>query len=71
FWWQNAGVFSKQQRLALSTTSLSRIICDNSGLTEVPIDIFKGSEYPQDFVSCKSLNKLDLSAWTETTPPPK
>ncbi|XP_078542887.1 lactoperoxidase-like isoform X2 [Lissotriton helveticus] len=70
-WWQNPGVFSKKQRSALSTISLSRIICDNSGLTEVPRDVFIGSEYPQGFVSCKSLNELDLSAWAETTPPPK
>ncbi|KAJ1080511.1 hypothetical protein NDU88_000710 [Pleurodeles waltl] len=65
FWWQNPGVFSKKQLSALSTVTLSRIICDNSGLKEVPRNVFKSNEYPEDFVSCNAINTLDLPAWKE------
>ncbi|XP_069505824.1 lactoperoxidase-like [Ambystoma mexicanum] len=65
YWWQNPGVFTPKQLSALSIISLSRIICDNSGLNEVPRNVFKDSEYPEDFVTCNAINKLDLSAWIE------
>ncbi|XP_078526807.1 myeloperoxidase-like [Lissotriton helveticus] len=65
FWWQNPGVFSQTQLSALSTATLARIFCDNSGLKEVPTDVFKNNEYPEDFVSCNDIKKFDLSAWME------
>ncbi|XP_069509195.1 lactoperoxidase-like isoform X2 [Ambystoma mexicanum] len=65
FWWQNEGVFTKKQRAALSTVTLSRLICDHTGLNEVPLNPFKASDYPRDFVKCSTLQKFDLSAWKE------
>ncbi|KAM4845078.1 myeloperoxidase [Thomomys bottae] len=66
FWWQNAGVFSTKQRQALARISLPRIICDNTGITMVSRNnIFRSNSYPQDFVRCTSLPKLDLSSWRE------
>ncbi|XP_068923478.1 myeloperoxidase-like [Petaurus breviceps papuanus] len=67
FYWESAGVFSSQQRQALATISLSRIICDNTGITSVPRNIFKANKYPKDFVSCKMIPKMDLSAWRNNT----
>ncbi|ELW61586.1 Eosinophil peroxidase [Tupaia chinensis] len=66
FWWQKRGVFTKRQRRALRQVSLSRIVCDNSGITTVSRDIFKANIYPQDFVHCSSLPRLNLSAWRGT-----
>ncbi|KAM9001009.1 eosinophil peroxidase isoform X1 [Sarcophilus harrisii] len=63
FWWENQGVFTESQRQALSTVSLSRIICDNSGINTIPQRIFRANTYPRDFVNCASIPQLNLSAW--------
>ncbi|XP_005597567.1 eosinophil peroxidase [Equus przewalskii] len=63
FWWQKRGVFTKRQRKALRRVSLSRIVCDNTGITTVSRHIFKANTHPRGFVSCRSIPKLDLSAW--------
>ncbi|KAG9268743.1 thyroid peroxidase [Astyanax mexicanus] len=67
FWWEKSGVFSPLQRQELQKHSLSRVFCDNSGLTEVPLDPFTVGMYPKDFVSCASVPSLDLEAWKEDT----
>uniref|UniRef100_A0A8C3XDK8 Lactoperoxidase n=1 Tax=Catagonus wagneri TaxID=51154 RepID=A0A8C3XDK8_9CETA len=66
FWWQKRGVFTKRQRKALSHISLSRIVCDNTGITTVPRDIFKANIYPRGFVPCTRIPSLNLSAWRGT-----
>ncbi|XP_006889308.1 PREDICTED: eosinophil peroxidase [Elephantulus edwardii] len=63
FWWQKWGVFTKRQRRALSQISLSRIICDNTGITTVSRHIFRANIYPRGFVSCSRIPRLNLSAW--------
>uniref|UniRef100_A0A7N4NNA2 Myeloperoxidase n=1 Tax=Sarcophilus harrisii TaxID=9305 RepID=A0A7N4NNA2_SARHA len=63
FYWESAGVFSTQQRQALATISLSRVICDNTGITSVPRNIFKANQFPRDFVNCNMIPRMDLSAW--------
>uniref|UniRef100_A0A2I3GWV5 Eosinophil peroxidase n=1 Tax=Nomascus leucogenys TaxID=61853 RepID=A0A2I3GWV5_NOMLE len=66
FWWQKRGVFTKRQRKALRRISLSRIICDNTGITMVSRDIFRANIYPRGFVSCSRIPRLNLSAWRGT-----
>ncbi|XP_037019646.2 eosinophil peroxidase [Artibeus jamaicensis] len=63
FWWQKRGVFTKRQRRALRKISLSRIVCDNTGITSVPRHIFRANTYPQNFVDCSRIPRLNLSAW--------
>ncbi|NXG45751.1 PERM Myeloperoxidase, partial [Psilopogon haemacephalus] len=63
FWWQKRGVFTRQQRCALAKLSLSRIICDNTNISKVPRHILQANRYPEDFVSCSKIPKLDLRAW--------
>ncbi|XP_015417276.1 PREDICTED: thyroid peroxidase [Myotis davidii] len=36
FWWEHGGVFTEAQRRELGTHSLSRVICDNTGLSRLP-----------------------------------
>eukprot|EP00069_Balaena_mysticetus_P000474 bmy_03555T0 len=48
---------------ALSHISLSRIVCDNTGIATVPRDIFRANIYPQGFVPCTRIPSLNLSAW--------
>lgn len=58
-------MFSQQQRQELRRHSLSRVLCDNSGLTEVPTDPFSVGMYPEHFLSCTSIPSMDLDAWKE------
>ncbi|NWR60192.1 PERM Myeloperoxidase, partial [Bucorvus abyssinicus] len=66
FWWENKGVFTPQQRSSLAKISLSRIICDNTHISEVPRHIFRVNRYPCGFVYCRKIPKLDLRAWKST-----
>lgn len=68
FWWENPGVFTFLQRRALNSVSLSRIICDNTYIKEVPRFVFRVSRYPQDFVSCNSIRRLSLFPWKMSDP---
>ncbi|KAJ6655701.1 hypothetical protein lerEdw1_004754 [Lerista edwardsae] len=65
FWWEEPGVFTAQQRIALSRASLPRIICDNTHIEEVPKDVFKMNRYPSGFVNCREIQGVSLSAWKE------
>lgn len=64
-WYENPGVFTTRQRLALSRVSLSRVICDNTGITQVPQDPFEVHSRGNRRVQCSRLPSLDLSAWRE------
>ncbi|XP_039636753.1 eosinophil peroxidase [Perca fluviatilis] len=65
-WYENPGVFTPAQRAALSTTSLSKIICDNTGITAVPSDAYSVLSNRNRLVSCANLRRLNLAAWRET-----
>ncbi|XP_026195736.1 myeloid-specific peroxidase [Anabas testudineus] len=67
FWFENPGVFSTRQRTALSSVTLSRIICDNTGITSVPLDAFSLTSNQNRLINCRNLRRLDLSAWRERT----
>lgn len=63
FWWENPGVFTEKQRDSLQKVSFSRLICDNTHVTKVPLHAFQANNYPHDFVDCSAVDKLDLSPW--------
>ncbi|XP_045695284.1 lactoperoxidase-like isoform X2 [Phyllostomus hastatus] len=63
FWWENPGVFTEKQQDSLRKMSFSRLVCDNTHITKVPLNPFKTNSYPQDFVDCSAIEKLDLSPW--------
>ncbi|XP_072099888.1 myeloperoxidase-like [Mobula birostris] len=65
FWWQNREVFTIAQRQALTQISMSRIICDNTGIQLLPRDAFKFHRFPEGYVNCKDIPQVDLSAWRE------
>lgn len=62
-------MFTEAQRRELGRHSLSRVICDNTGLTHVPRDAFRVGQWPQDFESCDLIPGMDLRAWREAPPP--
>ncbi|XP_004274968.1 thyroid peroxidase isoform X1 [Orcinus orca] len=69
FWWENQAVFTEAQRQELGRHSLSRVICDNTGLSRVPRDAFRVGTWPQEFESCDSIPGMNLGAWREAPPP--
>ncbi|XP_062815643.1 eosinophil peroxidase [Anolis carolinensis] len=66
FWWQSPATFTPAQRRALSQVTLSRIICDNTGIRQVPRFVFRGNRFPRSFVSCKAIPRLSLFPWKAT-----
>uniref|UniRef100_A0A3B5M9Z1 Thyroid peroxidase n=1 Tax=Xiphophorus couchianus TaxID=32473 RepID=A0A3B5M9Z1_9TELE len=65
FWWEADGVFTRQQREQLWKTSLSRIICENSDIQEIPADPFRLAQYPAGFLHCSAVPALSLEAWRD------
>ncbi|KFW70811.1 Thyroid peroxidase, partial [Pygoscelis adeliae] len=65
FWWENDNVFTEAQKRELKKHSLSRVICDNTGISEVPADAFKLGKFPQDFKHCDDIPGMNLEAWQE------
>lgn len=58
-------MFTQQQKAELLKGSLSRIICDNSDIKEIPPDSFIFRKYPSGFISCNHIPSLNLDAWRE------
>uniref|UniRef100_A0A3B3QZF7 Eosinophil peroxidase n=1 Tax=Paramormyrops kingsleyae TaxID=1676925 RepID=A0A3B3QZF7_9TELE len=67
FWWEREEVFTGAQRAELQRVSLSRIICDNTGLGHVPLDPFAHTAHAGDMVPCSHprIPSLNLSAWRD------
>ena len=58
-------MFTDQQRTEILKGSLSRVICDNTDIKEVPYDPFRLGKYPSDYVSCNNIPQMNLEAWRE------
>ncbi|KAG8580283.1 hypothetical protein GDO81_007222, partial [Engystomops pustulosus] len=65
FWYENPNVFTPKQKQELEKHSLSRVICDNTGLTHTPPDSFLMAKYPEGFASCDNIPGMSLEAWKE------
>uniref|UniRef100_A0A1A8P852 Myeloid-specific peroxidase n=3 Tax=Nothobranchius TaxID=28779 RepID=A0A1A8P852_9TELE len=64
-WHQNLGVFNAGQRGALSSVTLSRIICDNTDITSVPRDVYRVVSSTNPLVPCSNIPALNLFSWTD------
>lgn len=64
-WWENDGVFTADQRKSLRDTSLARIICDNTGITDVPERPFQYRPRGSGYTKCSDIPSFDLSPWRE------
>ncbi|MGH0127809.1 UNVERIFIED_CONTAM: hypothetical protein FKN15_052443 [Acipenser sinensis] len=67
FWWEKSGTITESQRNSLRTVSLSRIICDNTKIQEVPENVFQYRPYSQGYTRCSQIPSFDLSPWQENT----
>ncbi|MEE6468869.1 hypothetical protein FKM82_008405 [Ascaphus truei] len=63
FYYERPSVFTGAQRSAIERVTLARVICENTRITEVPINVFMGNTYPRDFVNCSRIPALDLNPW--------
>ncbi|CAL8342908.1 unnamed protein product [Lota lota] len=70
FWWENERVFTGAQRKSLVSTSLARIICDNTGIVEVPERPFEYRPRGSGYTKCEDIPRFDLSPWKENVGPP-
>uniref|UniRef100_A0A8C7YN69 Myeloid-specific peroxidase n=1 Tax=Oryzias sinensis TaxID=183150 RepID=A0A8C7YN69_9TELE len=64
-WYEKPGVFTPSQRAALRSVSMSRIICDNTGIAAVPMDAYRIVSSSNRLVRCSSIAGLSLAAWRE------
>ncbi|MBN3296928.1 PERL Lactoperoxidase, partial [Amia calva] len=67
FWWERREVFTSNQQAALRRVQLARIICDNTGITDVPSDPFLYSPRGQSYTRCSSIPTFDLNPWKEAS----
>lgn len=54
-------LFSREQRAQLNRASLSRVICDNTDITQIQRNAFLANDASR--VSCSRLPSVDLSPW--------
>ena len=65
FYYENPGVFTRDQRNSISNVKLSKVICDNADdITRIIPKAFEIGQQKQD---CSSLPKLDLKLWKDNT----
>ncbi|KAG5834782.1 hypothetical protein ANANG_G00265220 [Anguilla anguilla] len=67
-WWQNKGVFTSRQRASIARVSLARIICDNTGIRDVPGDPFLYRPRGSGYANCDTIPAFDLTPWIDTRP---
>ncbi|XP_047379728.1 probable oxidoreductase PXDNL isoform X4 [Sciurus carolinensis] len=66
FWYENPGVFTPAQLTQLKQVSLGRVLCDNGdNIQQVQADVFVKAEYPQDYLSCREIPRMDLRVWQD------
>ncbi|XP_073472627.1 eosinophil peroxidase-like [Aquarana catesbeiana] len=66
FYYELPNQFTPAQKNAIERVTMSRIICDNTGITQVPRNVFVANSYPRDFVNCSQIPAFDLSPWRRT-----
>ncbi|KAJ8347041.1 hypothetical protein SKAU_G00284420 [Synaphobranchus kaupii] len=67
-WWQNEGVFTSKQKASLASVSLARIICDNTGIRDVPSHPFLYRPRGSGYTNCDTIPAFDLTPWIDTHP---
>lgn len=63
FYYESSTEFTVAQRNAINRVTMSRMICDNTGITQVPRNVFVANTVPNGFVNCSQIAAFDLSPW--------
>ncbi|XP_068594955.1 eosinophil peroxidase-like isoform X1 [Brachionichthys hirsutus] len=67
-WWENAGVFTDDQRHSLMSVSLAAIVCDNTGITDVPENLFLFKSLSSGYKDCDVIPGIKLNPWKQADP---
>ncbi|XP_077991654.1 peroxidasin homolog [Glandiceps talaboti] len=67
FWYENKCIFSPAQIAEIKKSSISRIICDNTDITEVQEDVFLTPSKNGPMLPCDEIQDMDLTPWTQGT----
>ncbi|KAJ8379309.1 hypothetical protein SKAU_G00000870 [Synaphobranchus kaupii] len=70
-WWEREGIFTSRQRESLSHASFARILCDNTGIADVPINPFLYQTRGSGYTRCQRIPTFDLSPWQENQSAPQ
>ncbi|XP_074062925.1 putative oxidoreductase PXDNL isoform X5 [Macrotis lagotis] len=66
FWYENPGVFTPAQVTQLKQASLAHVLCENGdNIQQVQADVFLKAEYPQGYMNCNEIPKIDLRVWQD------
>lgn len=65
FWWEAAGQFTPEQKAELMKTSLSRLICHHSGITDISPDSFRLEPFATGYLPCDQISSMNLTIWRE------
>ncbi|CAJ0926030.1 unnamed protein product [Ranitomeya imitator] len=63
FYYERPTEFTIAQKRAIDRATMSRMICDNTAISQVPRNVFLANTFPGNFVSCSQIPILDLSPW--------
>ncbi|XP_073526847.1 eosinophil peroxidase-like [Phyllobates terribilis] len=63
FYYERSSEFTIAQKRALDRVTMSRVICDNTAISQVPRNVFLANTFPRNFVNCSQIPTLDLSPW--------
>eukprot|EP00058_Branchiostoma_floridae_P023928 XP_002609418.1 hypothetical protein BRAFLDRAFT_86521 [Branchiostoma floridae] len=65
FWHENFHVFSAAQRTQIGRVTYARVVCDNTGVTRLPRDVFVRTDVT-DMMSCDDIPSMLLEVWEDT-----
>ncbi|XP_063305711.1 myeloperoxidase-like [Pelobates fuscus] len=63
FYYENPSVFTAAQRKEIENVNVARVICDNTNIEDVPLNVFMGNDFPRDFLKCSNIPALNLTLW--------
>ncbi|XP_071989626.1 myeloperoxidase-like [Engystomops pustulosus] len=63
FFYENPSVLSEAQIRSIDRVTLAHIICANTNIKQVPLNVFLANQYPGGFTECSNLPVLDLQPW--------
>ncbi|XP_019638523.1 PREDICTED: thyroid peroxidase-like isoform X1 [Branchiostoma belcheri] len=64
FWFESDGVLTASQRTEIRQVTYARVICDTTGITRLPPDVFRRTAVA-DMVACEDIPGINLQFWEE------
>ncbi|XP_077302328.1 peroxidasin [Arctopsyche grandis] len=66
FWYENPGIFKREQLNQIRQTTLARVLCDNGDdMDLVSEDVFLLPEVQEGLIECYEVPKMDMRHWAD------